>query len=284
MSNVQSVNNEFFNKNAQNYDSFPHADEMTQRGSEVVVREFAASTSDERVKNASVLDFGCGTGLCAFKVATSVNHLLGVDASEGMLQYLNHKLSTNPENSAIRNKLATVNHLVTDEAPLPDPEFSQYLSGPEGGFDLVYSTYVMHHIEDVQGVVNTISKKLLKKDGWLIVVDFEGAHGHGHDHGHDHGHNHDHNHEGGEAHAHHHGHHHGHHEGQHTHEFFKGIDGEAAEYVAHKGGFTTEGFAEVFKEAGLVDVSATHSFGMNLTRNGKTVWTDFLVVKGRREA
>ncbi|KAF9350925.1 hypothetical protein BGX26_010945 [Mortierella sp. AD094] len=280
MSNVQSINNEYFNKKAQDYDSFPHADELTQHASEVVLREFAVSTGEERVKDALALDFGCGTGLCAFKVAPSVNHLLGVDASEGMLQHLNHKLSTNPENSAIRNKLTTVNHLITDEAPLPDPELSQYLSGPEGGFDLVYSTYVMHHIEDVQGVVNTISRKLLKKNGWLIIVDFEGARGHGHDHSH--------NHEGGEAHAHSHGHSHGHHNGhhkdQHTHELFKGTDGEVAEHIAHKGGFTTEGFAEVFKKAGLVEVSATHSFGMNFTMNGKSVWTDFLVVKGRREA
>ncbi|KAF9081382.1 hypothetical protein BGX27_004952, partial [Mortierella sp. AM989] len=104
MSHIQSANNEFFNKNAQKYDSFPQADEMIQHASEIIIQEFKASTSNERLENASVLDFGCGTGICAFKVAPSVKRLLGVDASEGMLQHLNHKLSTNPENSAIRNK------------------------------------------------------------------------------------------------------------------------------------------------------------------------------------
>jgi hypothetical protein len=39
---------------------------------------------------------------------------------------------------------------------------------------------------------------------------------------------------------------------------------------------------EVFLKAGLVDVSAKHSFGMNRDQYGKQVWCDVLVVKGRR--
>ncbi|KAF9079817.1 hypothetical protein BGX27_005931, partial [Mortierella sp. AM989] len=151
--------------------------------------------------------------------------------------------------------VATVAHMVTDATPLPETEISQYLSGPEEGFDLIYSTFVMHHIEDVQGIVNTLSKKLLGKNGWLVIVDFEG-HKEQHDDQ----------------------------IVQHVHEFFKGADGKAIEHVAHKGGFTTEGFADMFRKAGLVDVSAKHAFGLNLTRNDKAIWTDFLVVMGRREA
>jgi len=283
MSDIQSINNDHFNKTAQDYDNIPQAKEMTQRASEVILQEFLDSTSEEHVKNASVLDFGCGTGLCAFHIARKVKHVLGVDASEGMLKHLNHKLATDAENASIRDKITTVQHLVKHDDPLPEAERLKYLAGPDDGFDMIFSNYVMHHIEDLEGIVNVLANRLLKKDGWLIVLDFEGIHGHhghgegeGHSHGHGHGHAH-----GG--HHRHHGHNHGEgHQLQDIHSLFVDKDGKPLEYVAHKGGFTPERFAEIFKKAGLVDVAAKHSFGMERDMKGKKIWTDVLVVKGRR--
>ncbi|KAG0364020.1 S-adenosyl-L-methionine-dependent methyltransferase [Gamsiella multidivaricata] len=287
MSDIQALNNDHFNKTAKDYDAYPQAEEMTQRAAEVIIREFTASTSEEHVKNASVLEFGCGTGLCAFKVAPSVQRLLGVDASQGMIDHLNYKLNTNAANVSIRDKIKTVQHLVKLDSPLPEPELSQYLSGPDAGFNMVYSSYVLHHIEDLQGTVDVLAKKLLKKDGWLIILDFMGSHHHHgqHDKAEDYAHQH------GEHHHHHHHqqqHQHGEHNKgekkmeEHVHEFFLGADGKASEMVPHKAGFTLEGFAEIFKKAGLVDVEAKHVFGMNHTRNEKQVWIDMLVVIGRR--
>ena len=43
---------------------------------------------------------------------------------------------------------------------------------PGESFDLVYACLVMHHIEDVQLAINTISSKFLKKGGKLVIVDF----------------------------------------------------------------------------------------------------------------
>ncbi|KAG0364018.1 S-adenosyl-L-methionine-dependent methyltransferase [Gamsiella multidivaricata] len=294
MSDIQSKNNEHFNKTATDYDNIPQVKEMTQRAAEVVIREYIASTNEDYVKGASVIDFGCGTGLCAFNVAPKVGRLLGVDASEGMLNYLNHKLTTNAENASIRDKVKTVQHLVTFDDPLPEPERSQYLAGADGGVDMVYSSFVMHHIEDVQGITNALAQKLLKKDGWLIVLDFEGLHNHHHGdgkaHDHGHGHGHGHQHAEGEKHEHHDQHeHHGHHEHhgsenkvEEMHGHYVDADGKPLEFVAHKAGFTPEGFMEIFKKAGLVDVEAKHSFGMDREWSGKNIWTDVLVVKGRR--
>ncbi|KAF9920325.1 hypothetical protein FBU30_009862 [Linnemannia zychae] len=204
---------------------------MATKATDAILKEFAASTSEEHVKNSTVLDFGCGTGLASFKIAEKVNHVVGVDASEGMLTYLHKKLDTLPELAHLKaaNKVHTICHLITDDAPLPEPELSKYLDGEEGGFDMVYSNYVLHHIEDVQGVVNTMANRLLKKGGWVILVDFEGHHVHGgvensqyhhghatkqghqcahsdartndqahgqHHHGHSHGHEHHHEHSG----------------------------------------------------------------------------------------
>ncbi|KAF9959182.1 hypothetical protein BGZ65_000738, partial [Modicella reniformis] len=165
MSDYQSLNNAHFNSTAGDYDSSPQAKEMTEHACGAVLQEFTALTSEEHVKNASVLEFGCGTGLCAFEVASKVKNLLGVDVSEGMLGHLNHKLMTNPENEHIRDKVKTVLYQIKPDAPLPEPEFSQYLAGSEGGFDMIFSNHVMHHIENVQAVVDILAKEMLKKDG-----------------------------------------------------------------------------------------------------------------------
>jgi len=242
-------------------------------------------------------------GLCALFAAPQVKHVLGVDASKGMLGFLNQKLTTQAEFADLRaqEKVHTVCHLVTDASPLPEPELSRYVTGAEseGGFDLVYSNFVMHHIEDVQGLINTLSQKLVKKDGWLIICDFEGlfshnGHGHGHGHG-DHHHHHaegDKKHEHGEGHEHHHHQHHHHHDEKKTEEGVKGEsltadhfrdeNGKELAYVAHKAGFTLEGFEETMRKAGLVDVKAVHSFGMDREVHGKMVWTDVFVAMGRR--
>ncbi|KAF9123069.1 hypothetical protein BGW39_009295 [Mortierella sp. 14UC] len=316
---IQDKNNEHFNNKAHEYDLIPQAKEMTAKASEAILKEFAASTSEEHVKSSTVLDFGCGTGLASFLVAEKVGHLVGVDASEGMLTYFNQKLNTLPELAPLKqaNKIHTIHHLVTDASPLPEPEFSKYLAGEQGGFDMVYSNYVLHHIEDIQGIVDTLAKKLVKRGGWLIILDFEGhhvhggvdhgkphhghgqhGHGHGHGHEHEHGHGHAHGHEQqGHAHGHHdhaHGHHdhaHGHHDHAHSHghstptdvlNVYTDEDGKPLEYVAHTGGFTPENVATVFTKAGLVDVSSARSFGMFRDFRGKQVWTDVLVAKGRR--
>ncbi|KAF9537962.1 hypothetical protein EC957_007421 [Mortierella hygrophila] len=319
MSSIQDKNNEHFNNKAHEYDNIPMAKEMTAKASETILAEFTASTSEEHVRNSTVLDFGCGTGLAAFLVAEKVAHLVGVDASSGMLEHLNKKLDTLPELASLKaaNKIHTINHLVTDASPLPEPDFSKYLAGENGGFDMVFSNYVLHHIEDVQGVVDTLGKKIVKRGGWVIVLDFEGHHvhggvdhgqeHHGHDHGHSHGHGHGHGHDHA-AHAHghdqghEHGHGHGHHDHSHSHghghahgdkkneheglvkvdDIYKDEEGKPLEFVAHKGGFNPENMAEVFTKAGLVDVSCSRSFGFFRDLHGTQIWTDVLVAKGRR--
>ncbi|KAK3847113.1 MAG: S-adenosyl-L-methionine-dependent methyltransferase [Linnemannia gamsii] len=310
---IQDKNNAHFDNKAHEYDSIPQVKEMTAKASETILNEFVASTSEEHVKNSTVLDFGCGTGLASFLVAEKVNHLVGVDASEGMLTHLHKKLDTLPELAHLKasNRIHTVHHLITDESPLQEPEFSKYLAGENGGFDMVYSNYVLHHIENIQGIVDTMAKKLVKKGGWLIILDFEGHHVHGgvdhgkphhghgqhghghshHDHAHGHGHGQGHEHQehahGHHDHSHGHDHAHSHGHGHHDHaekplDVYTDEDGKPLEFVAHKGGFTPENVADVFAKAGLVDISSTRSFGMFRDFRGTQVWTDVLVAKGRR--
>ncbi|KAF9583070.1 hypothetical protein BGW38_010317 [Lunasporangiospora selenospora] len=293
MSDYQTLNNDHFNATADKYDNIPSAAELTAKGSQTILREFRASTSDENVKNATVLDFGCGTGLSAHIVAKEVKYLVGLDASEGMLKQFNEKVNTNPEHADIKSKVQTIEHLVTNESPLPEPERTQFSEG----FDLVYSSYVMHHIDDVDGVVKAIANNLVKeKTGWFIVLDFSGSHGHGHAHAHGHGHGHGHahahghGHGHGHAHAHAHGHSHGHSHGGSNcknkeqaqgEQEKKGDDEQNLEipaFVAHDG-FSRARLEEVFRNAGLVDVSSDIAFKVD---NHVHVWKEAILVKGRR--
>ncbi|KAF9330544.1 hypothetical protein BG006_006485 [Podila minutissima] len=302
---MQEINNEHFNKTAVDYEKMPDVFEMSQKAGNTIVDEFRKSTSDERVKNAIALDFGVGIGLSGQPVATAVHHMVGVDAAEGMLKRLHEKLATEPELAHLQSKISTVHHLVTAESPLPEPEATKYLT--EGkGFDLVFTNFVMHHIDDVKGTIQTLGGKLLKQDGWLIIVDFEDKpgsesfhhhhhdHAHGHSHGHEHGrghghgeHAHGHAHEHGQAHDHHHHHHeqqpgHGP-SGDHHPIEFTDAKGERLEFVAHHHGFKREEAEKWLQEAGLVDIQSAHAFGMERTHpNGKKIWTDVMMVKGRR--
>ncbi|KAF9271699.1 hypothetical protein BGZ88_005725, partial [Linnemannia elongata] len=61
MSSIQDKNNEHFNNKAHEYDNIPMAKEMTAKASETILAAYTASTSEEHVRNSTVLDFGCGT-------------------------------------------------------------------------------------------------------------------------------------------------------------------------------------------------------------------------------
>ncbi|KAG0344745.1 hypothetical protein BG004_004197 [Podila humilis] len=299
---IQEINNDHFNKAAGDYDNKPNIIGMSHKAGNTVVDEFRKSTSDDRLKNAIALDFGCGTGMSGLPVARAVKHMVGVDASQGMLDRLNEKLNTHEDYVSLKDKVSTVCHLVTEASPLPEQETAKYLEGGETkGFDLVFTNYVLHHIDDVKGTIHTLATKTLKQDGWLIIVDFEAKsgnseHGHGHKHGHEHGH---------------HGHGHGHGQGNGQMQcprrakaeaeakalgqdpkdtssaadldVFKNENGEKIKYVAHHHGFKREEAEKWLKEAGLVDIESSHLFEMERMYSAdKKEWTNVMMIKGRR--
>ncbi|KAF9383486.1 hypothetical protein CPB97_006435 [Podila verticillata] len=292
---MQEINNEHFNNISDDFEKAPSILEMSLKAGNTIVDEFRKSTSDERLKNAIALDFGVGMGLSGQPVAAAVHHMVGVDAAEGMLKRLHEKLATEPELAPLQSKITTVHHLVTAESPLPEPEATKYLT--EGkGFDLVFTNFVLHHIDDVKGTIQTLGGKLLKRDGWLIIIDFEDKpgsesfHHHHHDHGHGHAHGEHHGH-GQHGHSHDHAHAHGEgHQCRHTERTDEHLPlemtdakGEKLEFVAHHHGFKREDAEQWLKDAGLVDIQSSHAFGMERTHpNGKKIWTDVMMVKGRR--
>lgn len=111
-------------------------------------------------KGESVLDVGCGTGTLAIAaklIAGPDTAVYGVDASPEMLVKAQQKARKAGAQVVFRSGLA-------ESLPFPDAQFN-----------VVLSTVMLHHLPQKarQQCVNEI-RRVLKPDGRVLVVDFEG--------------------------------------------------------------------------------------------------------------
>lgn len=138
-----------FDREAATWDEDPRRVRMA---GEVVraVLDAAAPASD-----ASVLDFGCGTGLVALGLRPHVGKVTGADASEEMLRVLRGK--------AGRWGLSGVE---TAPVSIENPEL------PPGPFDLVVGNLVLHHVKDVAALLGRFHA-VLKPGGVLALSDLD---------------------------------------------------------------------------------------------------------------
>jgi SAM-dependent methyltransferase len=121
-----------------------------------------------------VLDVGCGTGnllRSAGKRYPTVD-LVGLDPDPKALARAGRKL---------RRARLTVQL---------DRGFAQELPYPDGSFDRVFSSLMLHHLDsESKDALLAEVRRVLRPDGLLILADAVlGDHDHGHDHSHGHGH------------------------------------------------------------------------------------------------
>lgn len=105
--------------------------------------------------NASILDYGCGTGFIAFALKNETNYVTGMDYSNGMIEVFNNKVS-----EFELDNIRAIKHNMNEEE-LPKEEF-----------DLIISSKTMHHIKDT----NMFFKKsydALKDGGVLCINDLD---------------------------------------------------------------------------------------------------------------
>lgn len=105
--------------------------------------------------NASILDYGCGTGFIAFALKNETNNVTGMDYSSGMIEVFNNKVS-----EFELDNIRAIKHNMNEEE-LPKEEF-----------DLIISSKTMHHIKDT----NMFFKKsydALKDGGILCINDLD---------------------------------------------------------------------------------------------------------------
>ena len=94
-----------------------------------------------------ILDFGCGTGLVSFELEDAAKSITGIDTSAKMVEQFNKK-SNSPTIKAYQTPLEN----------LPN------------SFDLIVSSMTLHHIEDIETLVQNMAQKL-RPGGFICVAD-----------------------------------------------------------------------------------------------------------------
>lgn len=97
-----------------------------------------------------MLEFGCGTGLISNHFLDYFSKIIGYDQSDKMLEVFNKKFLEE------KDRVIGINNIVELNSEV----------------DIVISSMVFHHIEDINQSLNDI-KKVLKKHGELIIVDLD---------------------------------------------------------------------------------------------------------------
>jgi ubiquinone/menaquinone biosynthesis C-methylase UbiE len=107
--------------------------------------------------NSNILDIGCGTGLLALKFLQKTNcHITGVDSSKEMLDVFESKAKS----------FGIKGQILYKHEDLEDMEFG------EEEFDIISSTFSLHHIEDKRTMIEKIYK-MLKTGGRFIIGEID---------------------------------------------------------------------------------------------------------------
>jgi len=105
-------------------------------------------------RNYLALEFGCGTGLVSFNLMDQLMHITLTDTSEGMIDVLRHKIKAH--------------HATNMDALLGD--INEHPELVPAKLNLIYSSMVMHHIDDTESTLTNFYN-LLNDQGYLCIID-----------------------------------------------------------------------------------------------------------------
>ncbi len=125
----------------------------------IIANEIAASINIKDDHNA--LEFGCGTGLISLYLSDRFGHITLVDSSEGMIKELERKLG----DSGISNISAVF-------ADICSKSGNNSTNFREETYDVIYSSMAMHHVKDIEALLNTFFS-FLRPGGSLCIVDLD---------------------------------------------------------------------------------------------------------------
>jgi ubiquinone/menaquinone biosynthesis C-methylase UbiE len=138
-----------FNSEAASWDQNPGRVKLAGDVAGAIVRQVALT------QEMDVLDFGCGTGLLTLHLQPRVRSITGADSSEGMLDGLRQKISS----QAIAN--VAIRHC--------DLDAGDTLSG---SYHLVVSSMTLHHVRDTQALIEQFYA-VTAPSGYLCIADLD---------------------------------------------------------------------------------------------------------------
>lgn len=100
----------------------------------------------------TALEFGCGTGLISFNLYEELKNVTLVDTSKGMIQVVNSKI-----------KEYNANNMKAYEKDINKEFFKEK-------YDAIYTSMVLHHINNLQETLETLGA-MLNEGGYLCIVD-----------------------------------------------------------------------------------------------------------------
>ena len=144
---------EYFNESAAAWDEKPARVAMAKAVAEKIIKQVEPS------KEMTAMEFGSGTGLITMAIAPKVKHVLAVDMSENMLSVLEEK--------AKQNQVDNISTRLLDlfKGQMPDERF-----------DLIFSGMALHHVRDVDALLN-IFHRLLNPGGIVALADLDSEDG-----------------------------------------------------------------------------------------------------------
>ncbi len=143
----QDVNR--FDEKAAQWDEKPQRLELAGAAAQAILRAIPLN------RQMTALEFGCGTGLVTMQMAPHLRHIDAIDTSAGMLEVLNRKIQAQSAANITTRQI----DLMAD-------------SLPGVSFDFIFSSMVLHHIEDTKDLLRRFFR-LLKPGGFLALVDLE---------------------------------------------------------------------------------------------------------------
>ena len=129
-------------------------DERRKNRAKLIAEEISKSIQIK--KQYTALEFGCGTGLISFCLNDKFEMITLVDTSKGMVDVLNSKIETFKINNMKAYQIdINENHIL-----------------PENSYDVIYTSMALHHIIDTETTIKNLYR-LLKKDGYLCIIDLD---------------------------------------------------------------------------------------------------------------
>ena len=101
----------------------------------------------------TALEYGAGTGITSFLLKDYLKEITLMDNSSEMIKVMDEKIRT----TGVKN-LNTLNF---------DLEHNDY---NKDKFDLIFTQMVLHHVNDIDSIINRFSK-LLNQGGYLAIAD-----------------------------------------------------------------------------------------------------------------